>query len=191
MKARLLASAAIAMALAAPAWAQTTPPANTDSPPPASSPAPMNNAPATAPQTKAPDMKTPSSAAMPAPNGVISEQKAEELRANTIIGMRVRNTEADNLGKINDLVFDEKGSIHAAVVSVGGFLGIGDKLVAVPWTNVKLDSDGKSATLGMTKEQLKQATPFKTKETARAEAEADVARSRAADGAPRPAAPVK
>jgi sporulation protein YlmC with PRC-barrel domain len=126
---------------------------------------------------------------MPSSDAIISQQKAEELRANTIIGMRVRNTEADNLGKINDLVFDEKGSIHAAVVSVGGFLGIGDKLVAVPWSNVKLDSDGKSATLAMTKEQLKQAQPFKTKETAKAEADADVARSRAADGAPRPAAP--
>jgi sporulation protein YlmC with PRC-barrel domain len=185
MKSRLLASAAIVMALAAPAWAQTTPPANTDTPPSASSPAPMNNAPAT------PGMKSPSTAAMPAPDSIISQQKAEDLRANTIIGIRVRNTEADNLGKINDLVFDEKGSIHAAVVSVGGFLGIGDKLVAVPWTNVKLDSDGKSATLAMTKEQLQQAQPFKTKETARAEAEADVARSRASDGAPRPAAPVR
>ncbi len=74
-------------------------------------------------------------------------------------------------------------------MSVGGFLGIGDKLVAVPWSSVKLDTDGRGAVLAMTKDQLKAAAPFKTKETAQAEAAADVARSRAAEPAPRPAAP--
>lgn len=179
MKSRLLASAAIVMALSAPAWSQTTPPANET--PPATTPAPSNNMPSTP--------SSPSRAAMPAPDSIISQQKTNELRANTLIGMRVRNTESENLGKINDLLFDDKGAIQAAVVSVGGFLGIGDKLVAVPWSNVKLEGDGRSALLAMTKDQLKQAVPFKTKETAQAEAEADVARSRSAEPAPRPSAP--
>lgn len=170
MKSRLLASAAIVMALSAPAWSQTTPPAN---------------------ETPPATMSAPSTAAMPAPDSIISQQKANELRANTLIGMRVRNTESENLGKINDLLFDEKGAIQAAVVSVGGFLGIGDKLVAVPWSNVKLEGDGRSALLAMSKDQLKAAAPFKTKETAQAEAAADVARSRAAEPVPRPGAPVR
>lgn len=180
MKSRLLASAAIVMALSAPAWSQTTPPANET--PPATTPAPSNNMPSTPPAAS----KTPSTAAMPAPDSVISQQKTNELRANSLIGIRVHNTESENLGKINDLLFDEKGAIQAAVVSVGGFLGIGDKLVAVPWTNIKLEGDGRSALLAMSKDQLKAAAPFKTKETAQAEAEADVARSRAASPAPRP-----
>lgn len=178
MKTRLLASAAIVMALSAPAWSQTTPPANDT--PPATAPAPSNNAPATPP---------PSTAAMPSPGNVISQQKADEVRANTLIGMRVINSESENLGKINDLVINDQGSIQAAVVSVGGFLGIGDKLVAVPWANVKFDADGRGAVISMTKDQLKAAAPFKTKETAQAEAAADVARSRAAEPTPRPAAP--
>jgi sporulation protein YlmC with PRC-barrel domain len=184
MKSRLLASAAIVMALSAPAWSQTTPPAN-DTPPTSVPGAPVNNMPSATPAPS----KSPSTAAVPSPDSVISQQKADELRANTLIGMRVINSEQENLGKINDLLFNDQGSIQAAVVSVGGFLGIGDKLVAVPWSNVKLDSDDRSATLAMTKEQLKQAQPFKTKETARAEAEADVARSRTTEAPPRPAAP--
>jgi sporulation protein YlmC with PRC-barrel domain len=177
MKSRLLASAAMVLALSAPAWSQTTPPANET--PPATTPAPSNNMPSTPPST----------AAMPAGDNVISQQKTNELRANSLIGTRVRNTESENLGKISDLLFDDKGAIQAAVVSVGGFLGIGDKLVAVPWSNVKLEGDGRSALLSMTKDQLKQATPFKTKETAQAEAEADVARSRSSEPAPRPGSP--
>lgn len=172
MTSRFLASTAIVMALSAPAWSQTTPPAN-DTPP------------ATAPMPS----PSPATAALPSPDNVISQQKAEELRANTLIGMRVINSDNEALGKINDLLFNDKGSIQAAVVSVGGFLGIGDKLVAVPWTNVKLDADGRGAVLSMTKDQLRSAAPFKTKETAQAEAAADVARSRAAEPAPRPAAP--
>lgn len=198
MKNRLLASAAIVMALTAPAWAQTTPPAAS---PPSTAPAPTDNMPST--DTKPTDMTAPkasdtttpstapSTAAMPSSESIISQQKSGELRANTLIGMRVRNNESENLGKINDLLMDDKGGVKAAVLSVGGFLGLGDKLVAVPWSNVKLDADSKSAIVAMSKEELKAAAPFKTKETAQAEAEANTARSRAAEPAPRPATPVR
>jgi sporulation protein YlmC with PRC-barrel domain len=195
MKNRLLASAAIVMALTAPAWAQTTPPAaspppaSTDTAPPATT---NNNMPSdTKTDTKSTGMSTPSTAATPSPESIISQQKAEELRANTLIGMRVRNNESENLGKINDLLMDDKGGVKAAVLSVGGFLGLGDKLVAVPWSNVKLDADSRSAIVSMSKEELKAAAPFKTKETAQAEAEANTARSRSAEPAPRPATPVR
>jgi len=57
------------------------------------------------------------------------------FRASTLIGMKVENKEGEKLGSIEDLVLDpETGTIRYAALARGGFLGIGEKLVAVPWT---------------------------------------------------------
>ena len=54
-------------------------------------------------------------------------------KASDLIGMDVRNQQNEKLGDIKDLVVDlPSGKISYAVLSVGGFLGIGDKLIAVP-----------------------------------------------------------
>ncbi len=56
------------------------------------------------------------------------------LKIRKIIGMTVENTQGSNLGEINDVVVDPKdGSIVYAVVEAGGFLGLGEKLFAIPW----------------------------------------------------------
>jgi sporulation protein YlmC with PRC-barrel domain len=55
-------------------------------------------------------------------------------RASDLIGMSVKNKEGQDLGSVKDLVFDPKtGTIRYAALSRGGILGIGEKLVAVPW----------------------------------------------------------
>src|SRR5262249_54249830 len=90
-------------------------------------------------------------AAVP-PARAITQQQGDETRANAVIGMRVENAEKERIGKINDLVFDQQGALKAAVVSVGGFLGIGDKLVAIPWSEVKVNAEEKIALIGMNKE---------------------------------------
>ena len=57
------------------------------------------------------------------------------FKSSHIVGMRVENPQGENLGKIDSLVMDLKsGKIRYAAVSFGGFLGMGDKLFAVPWT---------------------------------------------------------
>ncbi|WP_432540242.1 PRC-barrel domain-containing protein, partial [Kineococcus sp. SYSU DK024] len=64
----------------------------------------------------------------------------ELMGADTLEGDRVVNTRGEDLGKITDNMLDvQRGRIAYAVLSVGGFLGIGDKLFAVPWGAMALD----------------------------------------------------
>jgi len=56
------------------------------------------------------------------------------IRGNTFIGADVQNPQGQNLGDIKDIVIDRaSGRMAYAVVSFGGFLGMGEKLFAVPW----------------------------------------------------------
>jgi sporulation protein YlmC with PRC-barrel domain len=67
-------------------------------------------------------------------------------KASHLLGMKVRGQDGQDLGKIEDVVFDTKtGKIHYAAVSMGGFLGIGDKLVAVPWNSFQFQTRGEGA----------------------------------------------
>ena len=54
-------------------------------------------------------------------------------RLSKIIGSDVRTTSGEKIGDIRDLVVDDKGTVKLAIVSTGGFLGVGDRLHAVPW----------------------------------------------------------
>ena len=58
-------------------------------------------------------------------------------RASKIIGLNVYNDKNESLGSINDLLTDKSGNIKAAVIGVGGFLGVGEHLVAVPMDKIK------------------------------------------------------
>jgi sporulation protein YlmC with PRC-barrel domain len=85
--------------------------------------------------------------------------KASELK-----GFNVNSTTGDKLGDIKDLAIDTNGHLCYAVVSVGGFLGMGDKLVAVPWPALKTSRDAsndkRTIILSSTKDQLKAAPTF-------------------------------
>ena len=88
----------------------------------------------------------------------LKKQVTEVNKASSFIGMAVKNTQNEDLGKINDLVFDpEKGKISYAVLSVGGVLGVGDKLVAVPVTSLKPQPGQKHLVLNMQKSQVQSA----------------------------------
>jgi sporulation protein YlmC with PRC-barrel domain len=54
-------------------------------------------------------------------------------RISKIIGSDVRNKSGEKIGDIRDLMVDTSGTIKLAIVSTGGFLGVGDRLHAVPW----------------------------------------------------------
>ncbi|MDZ4656987.1 MAG: PRC-barrel domain-containing protein [Bythopirellula sp.] len=86
-------------------------------------------------------------------------------RASEVIGLNVMTPDnEDTIGEVNDLVLDgENGTIRYAAVSVGGFLGIGDTMVAVPWKafECRKDADGNSyLSLDTTKEKLEKAPGF-------------------------------
>ena len=58
-------------------------------------------------------------------------------RSSKLVGLNVYNDTNDKLGSINDLLLDKNGTIKAAVIGVGGFLGVGERLVAVPFDKLK------------------------------------------------------
>ena len=58
-------------------------------------------------------------------------------RASKLVGLNVYNDKNESLGSINDLLTDKSGNIKAVVIGVGGFLGVGEHLVALPLDKVK------------------------------------------------------
>ncbi|WP_137132387.1 PRC-barrel domain-containing protein [Rhizobium sp. FY34] len=62
----------------------------------------------------------------------LTQQAATQISANDYIGKAIYNGENNSIGNVTDLIIEENGGIVAAVVGVGGFLGMGEKNVAVP-----------------------------------------------------------
>jgi sporulation protein YlmC with PRC-barrel domain len=60
-----------------------------------------------------------------------------DWRASKVVGLSVYNDKSESVGSINDLLMDKSGAIKAVVIGVGGFLGVGEHLVAVPIDKVK------------------------------------------------------
>ena len=60
-----------------------------------------------------------------------------DWRTSKVVGLKVYNDKNESLGSINDLLMDKSGSIKAVVLGVGGFLGVGQHLVAVPLDKIK------------------------------------------------------
>lgn len=58
-------------------------------------------------------------------------------RASKVVGLSVYNEANESLGSINDLLTDKEGNIKAVVIGVGGFLGVGEHLIAVPYDKIK------------------------------------------------------
>jgi putative membrane protein len=63
----------------------------------------------------------------------LKRQSPTDWTSEALIGRTVENGSGDNLGEINNVIINEKGNVVAAVIGVGGFLGIGEKNVAVPF----------------------------------------------------------
>lgn len=83
------------------------------------------------------------------------------LSANTLIGDNVVNPQGENLGEIKELMIDpQTGHVGYAVLSFGGFMGLGDKLFAVPFKSLKLRTDHKDFVLDVPKEKLEKAPGF-------------------------------
>ena len=83
------------------------------------------------------------------------------ISAGTLMGDPVRNSAGESLGKIEEIMIDvNNGKIAYAVLSFGGFLGIGDKLFAVPWDALTLDATNQEFILGVDKEVLENAPGF-------------------------------
>lgn len=83
------------------------------------------------------------------------------MGANTLIGNNVINQKQEALGEIKEIMLDMRtGKVAYAVMSFGGFLGMGDKLFAVPWTALTLDTGNHGFVLNVEKEHLTNAPGF-------------------------------
>jgi len=83
------------------------------------------------------------------------------LSCSSLCGDKVRNTKGEAIGEIKELMIDlRKGTVEYAVLSFGGILGLGDKLFAVPWAAMALDTEEKIFVLDVDIDYLKAAPGF-------------------------------
>ena len=92
-------------------------------------------------------------------SGVAQERRV--LSAGTLIGDGIRNMQDEDLGKVEEIMLDlPSGRVAYVVVSFGGFLGIGNKLFAVPWDAFRLDTERKVFVLDIDRQVLENAPGF-------------------------------
>jgi sporulation protein YlmC with PRC-barrel domain len=81
--------------------------------------------------------QTPPAAANMAPAAASDSSFQGNWRASKLVGLSVYNDSNESLGSISDLLADKSGNIKAVVIGVGGFLGVGEHLVAIPFDKIK------------------------------------------------------
>jgi sporulation protein YlmC with PRC-barrel domain len=83
------------------------------------------------------------------------------LSATTMIGDKVVNAAGDELGTLKELMIDlDAGRVNYAVLSFGGFMGLGDKLFAIPWEALTLNTKDHDFILHVDKAKLENAPGF-------------------------------
>jgi hypothetical protein len=94
----------------------------------------------------------------------LNEQNPGDFLASTLIGQPAVNAQNETIGDVNDLVTDQKGKVIAALIGVGGFLGLGEKDVAVRFEDLKLtrdDNNNIKVMLELNKDTLTSAPDYK------------------------------
>ncbi|MBZ6076281.1 PRC-barrel domain-containing protein [Microvirga puerhi] len=115
-----MAACFVATLFAAPAFAQTSAPGAT---------------------TTSPAMQPSTSSSMNSSSGqFVTQRQTSQMMASDLIGTKVISANNESIGDINDVILDRNGQAVAAVVGVGGFLGIGEKNVAVPFQSLEFAS---------------------------------------------------
>lgn len=83
------------------------------------------------------------------------------LSASSLIGDSVKNSAGEDLGGITEIMIDvDSGRVAYAVLSFGGILGMGNKLFAIPWDALTVDTEDKSFILNVDREVLENAEGF-------------------------------
>ena len=140
----LLAGAVVALAAGVAVLAQTAPAATV---PPAAG---------TVPPVAAPESPRPPEAALG--NGARDATGATldgAALAVTLVGKSVRGPEGDELGTVEDMLLDrDSGEIRAVVIGTGGFLGLGERLVQVPWNKAQYDPNADQLVVALNGEEV-------------------------------------
>jgi sporulation protein YlmC with PRC-barrel domain len=89
------------------------------------------------------------------------EEYPQVLSATTLTGDKVVNPQGEHLGKVEELMLDlDNGRVSYVVLSFGGFLGFGEKLFAIPWEALTVNTEDHTLILNVEKEQLENAPGF-------------------------------
>lgn len=99
----------------------------------------QGGAPPPAPAEPAPAAEAPAKQAPPPADKFRS--KTGELRAAVLIGAPVTNDQKQTIGTLSDILMNQDLKVTSAVLSVGGFLGVGSRLVVVPFSNLHIEGD--------------------------------------------------
>jgi len=143
----LIAFAAAAIATLATVRAQNNPPPQAD-----------GNTPQSQQHSKAPPA-APTDPATPPSVTVIGARDA-----HGVLGRDVRSQTEEDMGRIVDVIVDRSGTVRAAVIDFGGFLGVGSRKIVVDWNALhfgRIANKGDSITLELTKEQVRAAPEYK------------------------------
>jgi sporulation protein YlmC with PRC-barrel domain len=109
--------------------------------------------------------QTPAASPTPATAAMTPAERHDWERAHRmskIIGTEVRTKSGERVGEIRDVIVDNSGNVRLAIVSTGGFLGLGDTLHAVPWDALALGPKD-DRILDIDKSRLKEAPHFTSK----------------------------
>ncbi len=95
------------------------------------------------------------------PDKVVQQQAANELRLDWVTGATVTSPDGETIGSVSDLILDrDSGQMVAAVIGVGGFLGIGKKEIAVPWERLVIDYDANQITSDLSRAEADAAPEY-------------------------------
>lgn len=107
---------------------------------------------------------TPTTPSSPAPAAAPADRTVStgdfnakgDMAASSLIGTKVRNANKESIGKIDDIYLDKEAKVTDVVISVGGFLGVGSKDVAVKWSDIAIGQEDNSLVLttSLTKDAL-------------------------------------
>ncbi len=100
----------------------------------------------------------------PAKSADLATKTATAVDMDKLIGHSVKNAADEKIGDINSIYVDKNGKIVSVIVGIGGFLGVGEREVAIAWNDISVSQDGTYVRTAMTKEQLKGLPEYKFKD---------------------------
>lgn len=166
----LLSASVLALLLAAPAAAQQA------------------DRPVSAADKPAAEMRTDTKAGAPASEGATAATTAPTVQppgtvdADKLIGRNIKNPQGETIGEVSSVLIGRDGRIEAVIVGVGGFLGIGQRDVAIDWDQLQIRDDGRTVVADMTKDQLRALPEFQYAEDVQRDREQAPMRDRTATG---------
>jgi len=167
---KLLITTALSGLMVSAAMAQSQSPSSSSPTPPAASPSDSSKSMSSDPaKPSSSSMSSDKSSAIPSTTGAasasaspITAQKPDQLLVSNLKGVDVLGSDDKKVGDISDLLFTKDGKVEAILISVGGFLGVGAKEIALAPSQIQLHEENGSwkAKVSMNKDQLKDAPDF-------------------------------